>query len=100
MKSFFAHLSITVRMIPLSLAALVFSCGEGPEGAQEDGYSDATVPARVLRETSSAPEEADPSEDPTSSNEQITELRSKIDSQRQNVNDLQAAVEMERIKLK
>jgi hypothetical protein len=99
-KSLFAHLPIAVRMIPLSLGALLVSCGERPGGAQEDDDSDATTPARVLRETSSAPEEADPSEDPTSSDEQMTELRSKIDSQRQTVDDLQAAVEMERAKLK
>jgi len=100
MKSLFAHLSIAVRMIPLSLGASLVSCGEGPERAQENDDSDAAVPARVQRETSPTPEEADPSEDPTFSNERITELRNKIDSQRQTVENLQAAVDMERAKLK
>jgi hypothetical protein len=94
MKPFPAILSASVRILLLSSGLWIGGCRDNPRQAHS-GDSAANT-ASVSQETGEGT--ASPKDSP-STDGQLTELRREIQARRQNVEDIEAFVQMERAKL-
>lgn len=106
MKLFFTSRSAFIRVLLLSSGFWLGGCGEENLGASDSVDSDAKA-AATEQEPPSASEQVvadetagkSPAKDSLATEDQIDEIRSEIETARQNIENLEAFAEMERAKV-